>query len=107
MTAIGNISKLVRPGLNQVKLEPAKVCTPITEKTVSSLNLSSLHKAGGRAGSGIASPLTESQERLYYDQQNLVSSDGLFVLAFARPKTLTFTDANNNEVVIEYADPAA
>lgn len=62
---------------------------------------------------GIASPLTEGIDeatgepaREYYDTQLKTSSDGLFTLPIKPIKTLNFTDAKGNQVVVQLAKPS-
>lgn len=61
---------------------------------------------------GIASPLTEGIDaitgepaREYYDDKIITSPDGLLTISIKPIKTLNFTDAKSNEVVIKLAEP--
>lgn len=63
--------------------------------------------------SGIASPLTEGIDeatgapaREYYDTQLKTSADGLFTLPIKPIKTLNFTDAKGNQVVVQLVKPS-
>lgn len=59
-------------------------------------------ESGGTAG--IASPLTEQHfSTREYWETGIPSSDGLFM--FPAPKKITMTDANDAEVIFEYAEP--
>jgi len=62
--------------------------------------------AAAKGGGGIASPLTENSvsERQYY-AQGYKTTDGLFVIPAI--KKATFTDADGNAVVINFANPSA
>lgn len=53
---------------------------------------------------GIASPLKEIPgRREYYEPQLVKSSDGLFVIEQQALKVAAFSDANGNELIIEFA----
>jgi len=60
----------------------------------------------GAGGDGVASPLTEAEDtREYFETPlDIVSSDGLFVIEVQSMRTITMTDANNNELVFDYID---
>jgi len=60
----------------------------------------------GAGGDGVASPLTEvAESRIYFDTPlEITSSDGLFVIEVQSLRTITMTDANNNELVFDYID---
>lgn len=56
-------------------------------------------------GGGIASPLTETPDtRTLHPVKTIFSSDGLLAFVFQRTATITMTDANNAEVLMEFAD---
>lgn len=58
-----------------------------------------------KPGGGIASPLTETPDtRTLHPVKTVFSSDGLLAFAFQRTATVTMTDANNAEVLMEFAD---
>lgn len=61
--------------------------------------------ASGAGGGGIASPVTEVSfdARQWWDD-GWKTSDGLFTIPM--PKKITMRDANNGEVVFEFANPA-
>lgn len=63
-----------------------------------------VYKASGSGGGGIASPLTEpSALARDYWWAGIRSTDGLFV--YPAIKQLNMRDADNNEVIINLADP--
>lgn len=53
------------------------------------------------SGTGIASPLVETERTLHTTQ--MVSSDGLFV--WSVPATITFLDADNRTVEFQFSAP--
>lgn len=57
----------------------------------------------GGGGGGIASPLTE-QAREYFEQEIVLSVDGVIAVAVRRPKKIVMTDANNENVVMEFTE---
>jgi len=67
----------------------------------------------GTGGGGIASPLTEVLAedglpvREYWPVTSVTSSDGLFVLEIEHIKKVSMTDANDDFVEFNYADPEA
>lgn len=82
------------------KLPPAVPNSSIPERVGRSMNT-------GRGGSGIASPLVELSyaSRTFHTGTTLLSSDGLFGLLIQPVKTITFSDANTSEVVLEFKAP--
>lgn len=57
------------------------------------------------ASGGIASPLVEQPStRELYDEETLVSIDGLIAFRVRRVKKLHMLDSNNAEVVLEFAN---
>jgi hypothetical protein len=60
------------------------------------------------AGSGIASPLVETDyaERTFHPERNLRTTDGLFVLKIKPVKAVRFKDANQAPLTIEFKAPA-
>lgn len=70
-----------------------------------SRGVAELEVAGGVSGGGIASPLTEiAGIRSYHAEQELKSSDGLFVIVYRPIKNTLFRDANAQQVEVEYTD---
>lgn len=63
---------------------------------------------GGRGGAGIASPLTETAyaDRTYWNEVTMSSTDGLLSFSIKPIRAVIMKDANNAEVVQEFADPA-
>lgn len=69
--------------------------------------------ASGGTGGGIASPLIEKSktvagkavpDRDYYDQVLLPTTDGLVWVRWRSVKTVRMTDANGEEVIMEYGN---
>lgn len=65
--------------------------------------------ATGGAGGGIASPLTETAygDRAYWPETVLTSSDGLLSFKVRPIKSIKQRDANNAEVIQQFAQPEA
>jgi hypothetical protein len=88
-----------------VPLSDPKPATPISEAVgfgeVKSRHLSSKNLP---SQGGIASPLTETlyEDREYYDEVAVTSSDGLFVFNIKRIKTIRMTDNTSKEVVLSF-----
>jgi hypothetical protein len=63
--------------------------------------------ASSSGGGGIASPLTEQPEtRKFYEAvRELTSSDGLFVVEYQNPLSITTKDALSREIKIIFDDP--
>lgn len=59
-----------------------------------------------KSGSGIASPLTETNyaDRTFHTTFTMSSTDGLFVLELRRVKSMNFLDANNKALTLEFKD---
>ena len=58
------------------------------------------------SGGGIASPLTESPgTRTFYNQAVVVPTNGYYAYSVRAVKKLTMTDADNNSVEINLAEP--
>lgn len=65
-----------------------------------------LERAAPSTGGGIASPLTETPDtREYYSETVVMPADGYFVYSVKAVKKLTLTDADNNPVEINLAEP--
>lgn len=62
---------------------------------------------GGQTGGSIASPLTEVSyvSRTYWDDVTITSTDGIFTMVEKPIKSMSFTDPNDNSLVINYAEP--
>jgi hypothetical protein len=58
-------------------------------------------------GTGIASPLTESNfdSRTYHPDEVVLSSDGLYAFVIRRVASITMADANGQQVVFNFAQP--
>lgn len=58
-------------------------------------------------GGGIASPLTETNysDRTYWTDVNITSTDGFITFVHSPIKQMSFTDANGDNVVIDYKSP--
>jgi hypothetical protein len=61
-----------------------------------------------QSGSGIASPVTETayEDREFFPEVGITSSDGLFVFYISRAKKVTMRDANNSPVQLVFKEPA-
>lgn len=59
------------------------------------------------SGSGIASPLTETAfaNRTHWANISITSTDGLITIVMAPIKQMSFTDANNVPLIIDYKQP--
>jgi hypothetical protein len=57
--------------------------------------------------SGIASPLTETafEQREYWAEQSITTSDGIFTLNIKRVKTIKFKDSRNAAVQLSLKQP--
>jgi hypothetical protein len=76
---------------------------PILART----GLGSSARAAASGGQGIASPLTETAygDRTWHTAvHTLTSTDGLFTIEFSCLESLTMTDANNSQVVLQFDD---
>jgi len=90
-----------RPGV--VALDAASAPAPVLEKT----GLGSAARAAASGGPGIASPLTETAyaDRTWHAAvHTLTSTDGLFTIEYSCLESLTMTDANNSQVVLQFDD---
>lgn len=67
------------------------------------------YEAPATSTGGIASPLTEADydDREYWAEQTVMSSDGLLSFRVKPIKQITQRDANDAEVVQIFADPSA
>lgn len=88
---IGKLNELERKGAKPAQTGRANYTPP----------------ASTGAGGGIASPLTEVSynNRTYYDEYTVTSSDGLLTLKLKPIKQVKSVDANGAEVVQIYAEP--
>ena len=99
-TAIQRLAEK-RPGV--VALDAAAAPPPVSEKT----GLGSAARTDTSGGQGIASPLTETAyaDRTWHAAvHTLTSTDGLFTIEYSCQESLTMTDANNSQVVLQFDD---
>lgn len=63
---------------------------------------------GAQTGGSIASPLVEEDyaDRTFHSETNIVSTDGLIVLKVKPVKTISFKDAYQHAVTLEFKAPA-
>lgn len=111
MSIQDDVVKLAKTGAKRIVLADINTRPAILEKV-------GVGRAGSTTGTGgggaIASPLTETTvtigvdtvpERTYYAERTLISTDGLFSFKVKDIKSQKFTDANDAEVVLNFADP--
>lgn len=107
MTIQDDILKLAKSGAKRVVLADINNRPSIAAKT-------GVGKPSTGSGGSIASPLTETTAtvsghevpvRTYYTERTINSTDGLFTLKVKDVKQINFKDANDAEVVFNFADP--
>lgn len=110
MTIQDDVNRLYRAGAKRIVLKEIPQRPPITQ----TVGVGKPTKITGTGGGSIASPLTESTvvigvntvpERTYYAERTLTSTDGLFTFKVKDIKSQKFTDANDAEVILNFADP--
>ena len=111
MSIQDDVLKLAKTGAKRIVLADINTRPAILEK----VGVGRPGTNTGTGGSGsIASPLTESTvvigldtvpDRTYYAERTLTSTDGLFSLKVKDIKSQKFTDANDAEVILNFADP--
>ena len=111
MSIQDDVVKLAKSGAKRIVLADLKTRPAILEKIGVGKPGANTSTGGGGA---IASPLTESTvvigvntvpDRTYYAERTLISTDGLFTFKVKDIKSQKFTDANNAEVILNFADP--
>jgi len=80
-------------------LPAAKQPTPIPERVGSS------PRVKAATGGGIASPVSETADREYWDAKTLISTDGMIYAKFKPLKKLTMQDAAGADVVFNFLNP--
>lgn len=111
MSIQDDVVRLAKSGAKRIVLADIKTRPAILER----IGVGKLGTNAGTSGGGaIASPLTETTiligpntvpERTYYAERTLTSTDGLFSFKVKDIKSQKFTDANDAEVVLNFADP--
>lgn len=105
---VDDINSLANPPANRKTL---RTVDPVGG--VSARRGSGVYQAPAAAGGGIASPLIEKTraeggqqvpDRDYYDPVLLPTTDGLAWLKWRSVKTVRMTDANGEDVVMEYGN---
>lgn len=94
------------------RLERTLEALPVRGKQVAKRGTavwSSAAPVGGEGGGGIASPLTEvaGYREYYTDKTMKVSNTFLEAMEIRMLKTINFTDADENEVVLNFSDTVA
>lgn len=99
---LGRLVEQTRPSEG---LAPAAPAVGIGEAVGFSKPRPAAPTAGDGTG-GIASPLAEADytARTWHDPEILTSTDGLFSFLVRRVASITMTDANNDEVVLNFAN---
>jgi hypothetical protein len=109
MSIQDDVAKLAKTGAKRIVL--ADINSRPSIAAVVGVGKLSTNSGGGGA---IASPLTETTvvigpntvpERTYYAERTLTSTDGLFTFKVKDIKSQKFTDANDAEVILNFADP--
>jgi hypothetical protein len=110
MSIQDDVVKLAKTGAKRIVLADINTRPAILEKVGVGRPGTNTSTGGG----SIASPLTETTvtigvdtvpERTYYAERTLISTDGLFSFKVKDIKSQKFTDANDAEVVLNFADP--
>lgn len=110
MTIQDDVNRLYRVGAKRIVLNDIPQRPAIGQV----IGVGKPTKITGTGGGAIASPLTETTvafgantvpERTYYAERTIISTDGLFSFKVKDIKSQKFKDANDAEVVLNFADP--
>lgn len=100
---LGSVSR--RPAYSKGRLPPATQKNAIPPKVGVGVGPTQTQNNAASSAAGIASPLTEVEgSRTYHQATTVYSTSGLRAFRFATVKSITFTDANGNLVVMKYGD---
>lgn len=90
---IGELNELERKGARPAQAGRAVYKAPVSSNT----------------GGGVASPLIEESylERTYWDEKVITSTDGLFSFKIKPIKAIRQVDANDAEVIQQFAEPVS
>lgn len=100
-----DLNRLIEQRQPQQPLPAAAPVPGITPKTGSASPRPKTEQQAGTGG-GIASPLAEADytARTWHAPEILTSTDGLFSFLVRRVASITMTDANDEEVVLNFAN---